>query len=514
MFRILVVDDEPLIRNSISALIGDMKDTMCVVGTASNGEDALRILSNTTVDFVLTDIRMPVMDGIELIRHCNGDTNGALCLVLTAYDEFELVRDAYAAGARDYILKTEICAERVRELAMRHRREVYDRRYQRTNTIEIQNLLRLRLSGTDGGSNDETRAAECGSLSWAIVILKLQWPIGAPRQPLGEGWARRVFLVASVELDGDEDRVGVIPNLDGTTIVVFELSSLRFDSPQKADSIVRDFIEEVATMAKTEYGATLAGSYCPSGYGSLCKTYRHAQYARDDGFVHGDTGIVRYRGPERADELLPEGPGGSRLAARLAEYLDSVRAGGEPPRVNDLLELSGGISANRAASLRAAHRLFLQHFVAYAGVRNDSLPLKRDLAEYQTSVANDVGLPALNACLTRCLQADYGDNPVHSRLVQRTIRYITDRIDTHITLDETAEYLTVSPAHLTRAFSRELGCGFAHYVAKIKIDEAKKLIRHSDLRLYEIAYRLGYKNPETFSRTFKRICGVSPGRYT
>lgn len=506
VFRTLIVDDEPLIRTSIAALVSDMPEVFDLAGTASNGKDAWSIIQKTPVDLVFTDIRMPVLDGIELIGKAESTGNGALFFVLTAYDEFDLVRLAYDAGAKAYLLKTEICAESIRELAVSHSEEVFARRYNRANTLEHQQELRARLRGKCG-------ATELGNC-FAVVMLKPRWQKKSPRPPLGDGWARKVFAVASAELDGEKNRVAVIPDLDGTTTVVFECNDAAI-TEDDGGSVVERFIAAARAMAQADCGMELKGGYCPPTKAGipLPVVYRRAQHAFDTGFVTGTYDVIRYREPQRAVSAAPHDLDINQIESRLAEYLDSIKPAESRPGIDELIQFPKEVPPEWAPALRMLYRRFMHHLDEHFEQCRSEARLQSLLAEYRIALENDLGLPCLDRRLVEYLHEASSCTPHFGRLVRRAMRYAVDRVSNPIRLEDAAAYLQVSPAHLTRTFARELGCGFAHYVAKLKIDEAKRLIRSTELKVYEISDRLGFANPETFSRTFKRISGVSPGQY-
>ena len=117
--RILVVDDQQLLRRGLIMLFGTVEG-VDVVAQAAHGDEALAVLRAKRIDVVLTDAKMPVMDGIELVRQCARSHPGLPVLVLTTFDEPDIVRGAIAAGAAGFLLKdtsVESLAEAVRAVA-------------------------------------------------------------------------------------------------------------------------------------------------------------------------------------------------------------------------------------------------------------------------------------------------------------------------------------------------------------------------------------------------------------
>ena len=102
MYHILLIDDEPMIKLGIRKLLEDSE--YHISATAGNGMEALSLLGVVSVDIVITDLKMPVMDGIELIRQLKASDFPGMILVLSNYSDFDLVRDALREGAFDYLL--------------------------------------------------------------------------------------------------------------------------------------------------------------------------------------------------------------------------------------------------------------------------------------------------------------------------------------------------------------------------------------------------------------------------
>ena len=104
MIRVVVVDDHPIVRQGLAALL-QMKADFELVGEAADGAEALRIILETRPDVVLLDLRLPILNGIEVMRQARQNGSNARFLVLTTYDTDEYISPALAAGAQGYLLK-------------------------------------------------------------------------------------------------------------------------------------------------------------------------------------------------------------------------------------------------------------------------------------------------------------------------------------------------------------------------------------------------------------------------
>ena len=109
MYKLLIVDDEPLVQIGVSSMLDWNNYGITICGTAANGEAALHMIENEMPDIVICDIKMPVMDGLELLKYCR-QTYGELpvFLILTSYEEFQLAKEALKHGVLDYLIKLEL----------------------------------------------------------------------------------------------------------------------------------------------------------------------------------------------------------------------------------------------------------------------------------------------------------------------------------------------------------------------------------------------------------------------
>ena len=109
MYKLLIVDDEPLVQIGVSSMLDWNSYNITICGTASNGEIALHMIEEDMPDLVICDIKMPVMDGLQLLKYCR-ETYGELpvFLILTSYEEFQLAKEALKYGVLDYLVKLEL----------------------------------------------------------------------------------------------------------------------------------------------------------------------------------------------------------------------------------------------------------------------------------------------------------------------------------------------------------------------------------------------------------------------
>ena len=105
MMKVIITDDEIQIRKGLRMKVDWEEEGFQIAGEASNGKEALELLRNMDIDLVITDMRMPIMDGIELAKRCQQEFPTVKVIVLSGYSDFEYVRGSMKEGVKDYLLK-------------------------------------------------------------------------------------------------------------------------------------------------------------------------------------------------------------------------------------------------------------------------------------------------------------------------------------------------------------------------------------------------------------------------
>jgi len=386
---VLVVDDEPFVRLSLASLHPFGAEGFDFVAEAGNGAEALAILGDRPeIDIVLLDLSMPVMDGLEVLRHLRAHPprHPPAVVVLSAHDDYHLVRDAFKLGATDYLLKSDLDA----------------------------GALLSALEKAASGLAPSGERTEAIFQRRQLEVLKLQ--------------------------------------------------------------VLRDLLASPAAPELEETFAGLGIAVAPPF--AVC------------GFWIEDLEAVSRR--EAPDGL-------SRFAAMTERSLRQV------------LAASG---RGEVVPLGPGHAVAL--FSPPAGARAFCEDAAGDLERYlSVKVTFAVGPTCASVRdAADALSAARASRKVESRIVVLAKRAIRERFaDPEFSLEAASERAGVSKNHLSFEFSRETGETFTEYVARVRVDEAKRLLATTPLLVYQVGERVGYPNVEHFSRVFKKVTGISPVKF-
>jgi two-component system response regulator YesN len=393
---VLVVDDEPFVRLSIASLRPWGDEGFDFLAEAGNGAEALAALeARPEIDIVLLDLSMPVMDGLELLRRLPGlpGRRPPAVVVLSAHDDFHLVRQAFTLGASDYLLKGELDGGALRAALDKAAAGIAESRERDAAIIQRRHVELLR----------------------AQVLRDI---LTSPASPeLGETF--------------EELGIGLRP-------------------PFRACAF---WVEDLPAVAARQ-GEEGMGRFSEMAVRSLAQVL--ARWGRG--------------------EVVALSPGQLAL-------LCSPAAGGEGEE--------------------AEVRTFCTDAAEYVG---------RYLS---VKVVSSVGPPCgAVAEAAASYRAARSARTLESRIVVQAKRAIRERFaDPDFSLEEASQRAGVSKNHLSFEFSRETGETFTECLSRTRVEEAKRLLATSDLRVYEVGERVGYPNVEHFSRVFKKLVGVSPVRF-
>jgi two-component system response regulator YesN len=396
---VLLVDDEPFVRLSLASLRCWEEEGFSLRFEASNGREALAVLAaHPEIDMVLLDITMPVMDGIECLRRIaageggHGDAPPAV-IILSAYDDFHLVRRAFTLGAKDYVLKAEIEGDSLLALLKKTAADIAESR-ERTSSIidrtQIEFLRAQTLRDLLAGPVDAGHGEALASLGVTL----------APPLTLCAFWIRD-----------------------------FEEISARYQG---------EGLARFSSMVERSLGQVLA----KRGTGEVV-------------VIRPDHAVVILTGTAGAPGAAAAAQGFGTDAKEYLERYLSVRT-----------QLAVGKPLDSLREVPSAYRALLE------------------------------------------------GRGVESRIVVVAKRFIREHYaDAGFSLAEIAGKAGVSKNHLSWEFARETGETLTEHLARLRIDEAKRLLGATSLHIYEVGERVGYPNVEHFSRVFKKLTGKSPSAW-
>lgn len=460
MIRVLIVDDEKLVRQGIISSLPWESFGMEIVGEAKNGEKALEFLEQHEVDLMLTDLAMPVMSGIELMRVVRKRYPALYVIVLTLHQDFEYIQEALRIGAIDYIAKVELVQEQFGEILGR----IHDR-----IQLEMQKGLIPPLSSAEAPFRRDR----------GYVLL----PAG---RQAGTGWIRELDLGGKLWED-PASRLWILSPDDAG------------DNGETAESL------KAAVLAKPEWLLLGLEGLAGLDHPAVCRLLAPCREA-----------LIFY-------EFRPGEHFISRSVQELEELSSAaVQEGGEDSGpwpsfgwIQDEGLFEAGLAdlkARRLPELRLM-RLLLKMTDECNAVFGAVLPEKLELpAEFKSWSGVEAWLRQVRQSMGGLLSAPHYSQEVHDAVL-RAMEWVQKHLDEPLYAAEIAKQVNVSRSYFSQCFKDICGKTFNEYVRQARVDKAKEYLIHTSMPILWIAEKTGYLDGKYFSTVFREQTGYLPSAF-
>ncbi len=520
--RVLVVDDEPIMRDAYTSLIEWEKNGFSLVGSAHNGKVALEFMRKNPVDIVITDLKMPVMSGLELIKNASLEFPETRFVVMSGFDEFHLVKEAYNLGVKEYFLKIELDPQAILKTLFKIREEIQTSRLhtvaqseindgtsvdKHSRMINYEKLLKNLIWGADAKTTEkQLNEQEIYLQEHNLFIMVLSIPDYYTAEEKFWKGEREIFKYAILnvleEICRKYNNLYVFYNLPNEFPVVCNVED-------KQTEALRKFFDDVRLAMNMCFSLEIdcgLSSVCHN-YTDLKIIYREARSACAYSFVSGHGRFIDYNDIKYTGEDIDV----ARRVQQIKKLLtttesDKIRNGAFKLRVS--YENVGFDKVEKIKNLFYLYYIEMFNFVEENGLDND---IAVTVFNYD-SIRDKADLSEMNEWLVKSL-FDIADAIACRSGIYKAVNYIKNHYDEQISLNTLAELLEVSEGHLSRMFQKKVGMSFTQYLMKVRMDMAVQLLQNQNLKIYEVAMRVGYQNADQFSRMFKKVMGKSPKEF-
>ncbi|MBM7564959.1 response regulator transcription factor [Paenibacillus sacheonensis] len=505
--RIMIVDDEREIVTFLASMAG-WKEIGCEVAwTASNGQEALEQLpaSGPLPDVVITDIRMPVMDGITFAEELRVRYPAIPIVFLTAYHEFDYARKAIKLGVADFVTKPFLPEELIRTVASLRSQEPLLADWQEHNRFfEL-------LAGEYGDDYKRHWLAENGLPDSGFLLLYAE--LDAPRDDEGEH-----FPFAAAHLRGQLAQAAGTAGLKGWTSS--SASGIYVCLPLTGEQGERDrlmaFANEIAAGGDTTRGMSLSVGISQSfqTYCQLPEALRQVKKCMEYRMLLGKNSVIAF---DAMESFLTEKE--QETGASLGRIADALR-GGDAEEIRALLKDSYRSMLSVGASKKDMQHYALQLIekaeaaLADFGLKPShgmSVDIRGKLirAVLLTDIMKELEKQLL--AYQELMRAELADSPL--KVISGVRQLIREQYMEELTLQSVAQKLNVNYSYLSRLIKKETGTNFTDLLWDFRIEAAKNKLLREDMKSYEVAYAVGFKDTAHFSFMFKKKVGQSPSAY-
>ena len=541
MLKIFLAEDEVVVRETIKRMIPWEELGFELVGEAADGEMALPLLIRQQPDLLITDIKMPFMDGLTLARLAKKEIPGLKVVILSGYDDFNYAKQAIGIGVEDYLLKPitkNALIERLSEIRSRYEHEKTQKEYYEKFQREMQAYEK-------NSSRDFFEALVGGSMDMMEVYKRAE--------KLGLDIVAEAYNVLIFTMNCDEDFSGQRDEYSSWEAESLELlenffaghsSAMLFRSNifsygvllkgqrETIEENTRACVDEIRKILSRQDGRRewfLAVGQSVERLSQIQKSYHTASRAFSQRYLY-DENILYY------DEMeTMEHPGGQAETEDNA-YLQKVDVNALNPAILQKF-LSNGLQEE-------AENFVKDYFYAIGQEPMESLVFRNyvilnvrfsvisfikglgcDTNEMESADTEEV-LTESGKSMESAIA--YAENVISRAITLRDqnsgnknrsiLKTAVDFIDSHymeedISLNTVANVANVSANHFSALFSQNMGQTFIEYLTTLRMNKAKELLRCTGMRSSEIAGEIGYKDAHYFSYLFKKTQGMTPSDY-
>lgn len=511
-----------LVRVGLKNAIDWQRYGMSVVADVPDGQAAWAMYQKYAPDVVITDLKMPLMDGMALIANIREQDLSTKIIILTCVEDFELARKALAHNVSDYILKLEMTTSQIDRVLGKVQEELQSSRSAPGPLhISEQHVVKEILFKDFLFCNRYTpeefavKAEQIGMrlqpvrLMMCLMDIDQYWKL-RHRFKDEKGQLIRMSLLNALDEVMRGYEYGEVFH-DEEHRYVFLCSYPDTFSEQRCHEKMRQMIEHIRKVMNMYFNVTVsfAISAIHNGYDKLKHQYAQSVHALEDKFFCAPGMHTAFQASHASKIPRP-------LQHEMIQMADRWEVNDQTKKA-----LTAKIAEVLSKDAEVSRQVIQQHFIQWVGWSINTMHMPHDeRAERFTACSEKImnaetltDIIALFALHLEQLSRWQTQKRQVSRTVSRILQIIETSYERDISLDELADQVNISPNYLSSLFKKEMQQNFADYLVHYRIEKSKELLLGTYLKFSEVAYQSGFTNHSYFSRTFKRITGVSPREF-
>jgi two-component system response regulator YesN len=526
MYKVFVVEDEIVVRESIRDNFPWDETDFTLVGEAPDGEAALPLIEELKPDILITDIKMPFMDGLELSRIVRRNMPWVKIVLISGYDEFEFAKEAIQISVTRYLLKPISSADLLETLggiaeaieseqAQRERVDFLDSCFRNNRQLMAERFLGDLTTGVIPSAEaiEKAKAFDINLIGryYMVALILLEPKEEAEPHAMYGDFVRAEAMIEDF-LDENPGIMRFSRNLREVALI-FKGENTE-NLKQACYEICKSIKYEIERKTSCSLSVSIGGTR--ERVHGIAESFAEAENTSGYDYIYGRHKIVGYEDTRSAQITRSE-----LLDTKVGEISGVLRKGG-PEEIAEMVDdYVGTLLAPETSFLLRGYAavdlaLSVARFISELGGDPEEVLPDLDNVEEAVSSGDPARITEFFKGLTsaaadyreRCKRNKYGD------IIEKARSYIdTNYASPDISLPVVAREVHMSPSHFSTIFGQEVGETFIEYLTRTRIERAKELLKTTSLRSSEIAYDVGYKDPHYFSYIFKAHTGITPTEY-
>ncbi|AJQ27986.1 response regulator transcription factor [Pelosinus fermentans] len=528
MLKVLIVDDDFTARSNFKTMIDWEKNGFELCGEAANGQNAIGMIKDNLPDIVITDMNMPILDGVALIKYIGSNFPDIKSVALSGYEDFQYVKESLKNGAVDYLLKhklDDISLLKVLNAASDKISREHKLMKQIVQSREIlrQNFIRKLVLGDICDMRVIKEKAKELELPidhspLMIVVIAID-DFKDIKKRFAEDKASGFISSLTdltVEILADMGNAVMSEVDDGKFVIIFHFA---VHSELFIHNHVSTTVRRIRESMKRYLNITSCISLGRLFYniGEISRLYKEVDEMLSEKIITGKDQIFR----ESAN--LGNTIDFSNLDVKDEKQIMLAIKAGDIEKINQYLDNI----FDRITEFRVSYKSIQMICIELIGIANriareSALDIKElynnNEIPYEEMKKHETIMDVkkwIGTIYQRLITLLLGNN-MHGKYTEPTnkaLEYLRKNYTNDVSLNQAAEYIGVNSSYLSRVFKEDYGMGFAEYLNSIRVKQAKYLIERTDVKLKEIVKQVGFNNYTYFFKVFKMVAGITPVEY-
>lgn len=534
MYKVLIIDDEPIIRKGLKNIINWKQFDCEICGEACDGVEGMQCIRDQLPDIIITDIKMPEVDGLTMIKEIKNIVPDCKMVILTGYRDFEYAQEAVKLGAFDFVLKP----TKIEEMTTILQRAVKELKFLKQKEEEM-NQLKMHFEQNIPVLREK-------------LLNDIIFRINTNEQEILEKlelyhMCIDEFTLLTVENDEEElnsklnqydkhlYQFGIINIFEETFSDAFHVSNISLNNKQVAfilqplhgHKIEVSIIEEKAGQLQEiirscfDFTVTVAISSAGTGALALPDKLKECMEALEYKFYLGSDSVIFYHDLKTFYKINDD-----NLLDDLRKSLtDAIKTGNDNQVQKRLREIYERINGKGLLDKKTIKRFYWTILNDVNHIRtvmlsddHDKPAGSIDVGSLYHMIEECESIEDLNALLGGVARQitekiNHFNNRSIKLVLQKAIDYLQQHYHEPVTLNDVAKHVYVSTYYISRMFTKQLGKNFVDCLNEIRIEKAKELLKDAQYKTYEIAEMVGIPDAHYFSRQFKKYTGMTPTEY-
>ena len=512
MIKVLIADDETLVRAGIKAVLPWEENGFEVIGEAWNGEDAYNKILTLKPDILITDIKMPKVDGITLLKKIKEQNIPIKSIILSCFDDFDLVREGMKYGAKDYILKLSIEPEQLLAVLNEIKEELLVAKPKSEEFVlynqDFRYLFVKKILKHEFLSEEQiTNVIHNLGLSISLHHYKLV-------QLLPE---QKIINNTDQNKQGDTLIYNILDQIckrqPGNEIIPLEKEGFLVIHSKGSWKNIRTQI----SASMKEYANTrvyFGSSQLLNDYQDFESGMRQSKKALECSVFYNRTEEIEYQNIcsssipafsyQKEQELYQALLSASKERAWevCGQMLKTLKENLYPPAecfsyIMEILDVYRRAGRDYNISIRATD-FCGKNIYEYIKNLHTLQECEKALYDFTEKLTADIQ--------KFCIPGERDE-------ILSVKEYVKLHYNENIDLNTAAKLVNISPSHLSSLFKKETGKNFSSYLTEVRMKEAKRLLKNPHAMIYEVAEQTGYANSGYFGKAFKKFYGITPEEY-